>query len=92
MVPDVVHPDPKVLANCMKWLRNGSQQLIDGVNIGDEFIREDLQTIHTCKKIHWKEDRYFYGYENIDLWTESEYSWVPARHVKPYTLLDVLFD
>lgn len=89
MAADVIHPDPQLLANCRKWLSNSSQQLVDGVNIGDQFVREDCGTVHTCQKINWI-DRYFYGYEDSDPWTESKYVWVPARHVKPYTLLDVI--
>lgn len=92
MVVDVIHPEPQVLLNCMKWFRNGSQQLVDGVGIGDQFIRDDFGTVHTCVKIHWMDDRYFYGYEDSDLWLDKKYSWVPARHVKPFTLLDVFFD
>jgi hypothetical protein len=89
--PEIIHPTKQQLINCRKWMANGSQSLVDGVNIGDNLIFDGQ--VYTCAKIEWREDRYFYGVDTTGSWDEqSELMWIAARHVKPYTLLDVLFD
>jgi len=88
---EIVHPTEQQFLNCRKWLANGSQFLVDGVNIGDQLLFEDQ--VYTCTKIEWREDRYFYGVGVFDSWDDqSKCMWIAARHVKPYTLLDVIFD
>lgn len=90
---NIVHPSNQVLFNCRKYLTNSSQYLVDGLEIGDLFVDQSTGQVHTLARIEWQEDRYFYGYEVEEPWLEgTHYSWVPARHVRPYTLLDILFD
>ena len=89
----IIHPTALVLTNCRKWLRNGSQYLVKGLEIGDLFLDQSTGNVYELSRIEWQEDRYFYGYEVEEPWLEgTHYSWVPARHVVPYTLLDILFD
>lgn len=75
-----------------KVMPNGSQELVAGMEIGDEFINTQTGQIHTCDKIEWIEDRYFYGYGLNDPWMDGQVSWVAARHVKPYTVMNIILD
>lgn len=81
-------PTAQELANVKKFYANGpNQRLVEGLNVGEDMIVNDT-IICKCTGIKFDDGCFQYGY--IDCEFDDRVTWVTARHVKPYTLLDIV--